>query len=39
MKNIKLSLQGIENLPDYEVEQFAEEALYAKNTLTESGQL
>ena len=35
MKNIKLSLQGIENLPDYEVEQFAEEALYAKNTLTE----
>ena len=35
MKNIKLSLQGIENLPEFEVEQFAEEALYAKTTLIE----
>lgn len=33
MKNIQLSLQGIEALPDYEVEQFAEEALFARNTL------
>ncbi|MBR3244273.1 MAG: glucose-6-phosphate isomerase [Parasporobacterium sp.] len=33
MKNIQLRLQGIEALPDYEVEQFAEEALFARNTL------
>ena len=33
MKNIQLSLQGIEDLPDFEVEQFAEEALFARDTL------
>lgn len=33
MKNIKFVLQGIDDLPDYEVEQYAEEALFAKNTL------
>lgn len=33
MKHIKLSIQGIENLPDYEVEQFAEEAVFARDTL------
>ena len=35
MKHIKLKLAGIENLPDDEVEQFAEEALFAKETLTQ----
>lgn len=35
MKNLQLSIQGIEELPDYEVEQFAEEALFAKETLVE----
>lgn len=35
MKNIQLSIQGVEELPDFEVEQFAEEALFAKKTLVE----
>ena len=35
MKHLQLSIQGIEELPDYEVEQFAEEAVYAKETLVE----
>lgn len=33
MKHITLGIQGIEELPDYEAEQFAEEALFAKETL------
>lgn len=33
MKHIQLSIQGIEALPDFEVEQFSEEALFARDTL------
>ena len=33
MKHIELKIAGIEDLPDFEVEQFAEEALFAKDTL------
>lgn len=33
MKHIQFGIQGIEDLPEYEVEQFAEEAMFAKETL------
>lgn len=33
MKNIKVGFQGIEGLPEYEVEQFSEEAIYARDIL------
>ncbi len=33
MKHIQLSIQGIEDLPEYEMEQYAEEAFFARDTL------
>ncbi len=33
MKNIKVGFQGIEGLPEYEVEQFSDEAIYARDIL------